>query len=244
MGKIVVAAIVVTLLIIWGYRFVNERFHIFKKYELFILGLNVLSIWALAKTIQDAISNQPYMAYFDVTINQIMYGLQQTVPVISSIAETVSLIGGTYVIGILGIVICLWFFIKKKWRSGAIMFLSIGSTGFMLILMKDIFLRARPENALHVIVNDPSFPSGHAGMAAAFFLILAYLMAPKIQSWVKREMMIVVCVIVAIMIGLSRIVMNVHWASDVFAGWALGIFMATASILFVRYIGALIVKKS
>jgi undecaprenyl-diphosphatase len=80
-------------------------------------------------------------------------------------------------------------------------------------------------------------------MAAAFFIILAYLLAPKIHSWIKRELMIVICVLVVIAIGLSRIILNVHWFSDVIGGWSLGIFFATASILLVRYVGVLVIKK-
>jgi undecaprenyl-diphosphatase len=80
-------------------------------------------------------------------------------------------------------------------------------------------------------------------MAAAFFVVLAYFLAPKIHSWIKREIMIVACALAVIAIGLSRLVLNVHWTSDVVAGWALGVFMATGSILLVRYVGVLLVKK-
>ncbi len=104
-------------------------------------------------------------------------------------------------------------------------------------------MRARPENALLQIVGDPSFPSGHAGLAAAFFVIVGYLMVRKIHSWVLREAVIVLCVIAPIAVGLSRIVLNVHWVSDVIAGWSLGVFMATASILLVRYVSVLVVRK-
>ena len=72
---------------------------------------------------------------------------------------------------------------------------------------------------------------------------VAYLLAPRIQSQVKRELLIVACVLTTIAIGLSRIVLNVHWASDVIAGWALGVFCATAAVLLVRYVGALILAR-
>ncbi|MEK9177922.1 MAG: phosphatase PAP2 family protein, partial [Patescibacteria group bacterium] len=122
------------------------------------------------------------------------------------------------------------------------MIVSVGSTGFIIELMKTFFMRARPENALQIL-NDYSFPSGHAALAAAFFIVIAYLFTPKIHSWVKRELFIVICVLVIILIGVSRIVLNVHWVSDVIAGWSLGIFCATATILLVRYVGALVTRK-
>jgi undecaprenyl-diphosphatase len=110
--------------------------------------------------------------------------------------------------------------------------------------MKEFFLRERPLNALETIVNDPSFPSGHAGMAAVFFTVLVYLCIPYIHSLVKRELFIVFSIIAMIAIGASRLVLNVHWTSDVVAGWSLGIFCATASILLVKYIGVLVSKKT
>ncbi len=243
LGKFVVAALIFAIITIWGYRFINMRFHIFKKYELFTLGLNVISLYVLARTIQDAWAAHSFMANFDIWVDGAMDMLHQTTPLYSTIAGWVSTIGGTAVTGGLGILIGIGLAVKKKWRRAAIMIMAIGSTGIATLLMKEFFLRARPENALQLIINDPSFPSGHASMSAAFFVVIAYFLASRIHSWAKRELVLVVCVLAVIAIGVSRLVLNVHWASDVIAGWALGTFLATASILLVRYVGALVVKK-
>jgi membrane protein DedA with SNARE-associated domain len=40
-GRILIIAIIATILFVWGYKFVNERFHIFRRYELFTLILNI-----------------------------------------------------------------------------------------------------------------------------------------------------------------------------------------------------------
>ncbi|MEK7501767.1 MAG: bifunctional DedA family/phosphatase PAP2 family protein [Patescibacteria group bacterium] len=242
-GKGIVVAILATLLIIWGYRFVNMRFHIFRRYELFALILNILSFWALAKTMEDAWAVQSFMAQFDIWVNQFMASLTINImPIEGTIAGFVSAIGGTKAVIAAGTLISVIFILRKRWRSAVIMILSIGSTGFIIELMKTFFMRARPENALQIL-NDYSFPSGHAALAAAFFIVIAYLFTPKIHSWVKRELFIVICVLVIILIGVSRIVLNVHWVSDVIAGWSLGIFCATATILLVRYVGALVTRK-
>jgi undecaprenyl-diphosphatase len=109
--------------------------------------------------------------------------------------------------------------------------------------MKGIVERVRPENALNLYgMTDPSFPSGHAALAAAFFVALAYVFAPHINSWIKRETAIAFCVVAALAVGMSRIILNVHWASDVIAGWCLGVFLTTLSVLCVRYIGFLLLK--
>ena len=243
MGKVAVSITIVALVMIWGYRFINLRFHIFKRYELFVLILNIISLYALARTIQDAWSPHSFMANFDVYVNIMMDGLNHAHAWIISCATLITHAGGTVATIGLGVLITVGLVLRKKWRSAAIMFLAIGSTGFTLGVLKEFFMRARPDNALITMVNDPSFPSGHAGMAAAFFVIAAYLLIRHVHSLVWRELIIVGCVIATIAIGLSRIVLNVHWASDVIAGWSLGIFCATASILAVRYLGALVVPK-
>lgn len=244
MGRFAILAIVAGLIIVWGYRFVNMRFHIFKKYELFVLILNLISLYALAKTVQDAWSPDSFMANFDVYVNGFMNAANHAHIYLRILAVWVTTVGGTAVTGGLGLVISLYFLFKKRWRSAAIMILSMGSTAFMLGFMKEFFLRVRPDNALMTMVGDPSFPSGHAGLAAAFFVIVGYLSVRKLHTWVQREVVILFCVMAIIAVGLSRLVLNVHWASDVIAGWSLGVFLATASILLVRYVGVLVVRKA
>lgn len=236
-GKFLSIAIVATILIIWGYKLVNKRFHVFKKYELFILGLNLISLWALAKTIQDSFSSNSFIANFDISVN--VFVAENIAPYLINFSSFISYVGDTKVMLGAGILIGLGFLIKKKYRRAGIMILSVASASVIIVFMKEMFMRARPENASAIIseLSDGSFPSGHAGMAAAFFVSSAYVFAPRVQSWVRREMLIVVCAGAGILIGLSRIALGVHWFSDVLAGWSLGIFLATGVILLVRFLG-------
>lgn len=242
LGKAAMIVLILAAFIIWGYRFVNARFHIFRRYELFVLGLNILSLWGLAETIQDAWANKSFMATFDVWVN--VFINDHITPFFSSLANILSNFGGTLSLNTIGLMIAIWLVFKEKWRSATIMLFALGSSDFLVGSMKLLFLRDRPENALNFVIGDPSFPSGHATIAAAFFIALVYLFAPKINSWIKRELLIVISTLFVIAIGLSRIVLNMHWVSDVLAGWCLGIFCATGSILLVRYLGALILSKN
>jgi len=239
LGKFIPIAILFSIIIIWAYRFVNVRFHIFKKYEIFVLILNLVSLWGLIKTVEDTLFTYSFMKEFDIWVNIFMS--EHVGNVLSKTAYFVSLFGGTTVLISLGMIVGIGFLLKKKWRRGAIMILSIVSTSAILILIKDIVMRPRPENALYML-SDSSFPSGHAGISAAFFVVLAYILVPRIHYWVKREVVLVLCIVTPLLIGLSRVMMNVHWASDVIAGWSLGIFLATGSILFVKYVSAIIIK--
>ncbi len=239
-GRAVVIAIVIAGLMAWGYRFINVRFHIFRKYELVALIINSISLIILAFMVRDAWSSTSFMANFDIWVNGFMN--DQVGPIMITVAEWVSLIGSVAVPVSAGLIVGGIFIWHGRWRSAAIMLISILSSFVLFSFMKEFFMRARPENALQIL-SDPSFPSGHATMAAAFFFVCAYLFSRKIKYWVWRELFIVFCAVVTIAIGLSRIVLNVHWVSDVIAGWALGIFCASASIILVRYVGELFKGK-
>ncbi len=238
-GKLILVVIGASLLIAWGYRFVNVRFHVFKKYELFVLIMNILSLWGLAQTIQSTLLERSPLWFFDHSVNVFM--AEKITPLIANIAAWIS-DGGALFMFVAGVIGLVFFLRKKMWRSVSVFLVSICSTAIMMDFLKEFFMRARPENALQIL-TDPSFPSGHAAIAAAFFLAMMYLLVPKIHSWVKRELLIVIGVIIIIAIGLSRVVLNVHWSSDVIAGWSLGVFCTTATILLVRYIGGIIHRQ-
>jgi undecaprenyl-diphosphatase len=257
-SKALLIAIIGAILIIWGYRFVNIRFHIFKRYELFVLGLNIASLLVFFRMIEDAYSATPFLASFDLYINGLMNALViHTGPWMLQSAAWISAFGGNVMMVLLAVVGGMVLATHRKWRSVVILLCSVGSTAFFTGWFKDFIGRFRPENYLtphsggalnflfdtQHIFNDPSFPSAHAAFAAAFFLAITYLIVPRIKSLIARELVILGAVVLTIVIGLSRLVLSVHWASDVIAGWSLGIFCATASILFVRYVGTLLVGK-
>ena len=239
-GRAVVIALVCAGLIIWGYRFVNIRFHIFRRYELFALIINVVSLIVLAFMVRDAWASTSFMANFDIWINGFMNTHVNSVLI--AFAEGISSLSSVIIPIIIGSVVGGIFIFHGRWRSAIIMILSIFSSFALFSFLKEFFMRPRPDNAL-VLLTDPSFPSGHATMAAALFFVCAYLFSRKISYWVWRELFIVCCVVATIVVGVSRIILNVHWASDVIAGWSLGTFCATASVILVRYVGELIRGK-
>lgn len=259
LSRVAATTIIIVALLAWSYRFVNARFHVFRKFELFALGLNLASVIVLIRMIADAFSLSPFMTSFDLWVNDISSYTGETAfgVYITKAAAWVSAIGSVYALSLVSVCIGIYFASKKKWRSAAIMLASVGSTVVFAAWLKGLVERVRPTNfvlpeagsALHMFfdgartIAEPSFPSGHAAVAAAFCVALVYVFTPRIRSWVTREIFIVISVGCAIAVGLSRLLLNVHWASDVIAGWALGIFCATISILFVRYLGALIQGK-
>ncbi len=83
--------------------------------------------------------------------------------------------------------------------------------------------RSRPDPALAAFVQHGlSFPSGHTSMSAIFFLTAGVLLAQHVPRTAMRTYVMTAAVLCTGLIGLSRIALGVHWASDVLAGWAFG----------------------
>ena len=81
--------------------------------------------------------------------------------------------------------------------------------------------RARPDLEAHlVVVKTSSFPSGHANSSMIFYLMLALVLASG-TKW--RGIAVAGALIMSAMVGLSRVMLGVHWPSDVIGGWAFGL---------------------
>lgn len=118
-------------------------------------------------------------------------------------------------------VFSIYMFIAKQ-----ILLVRVGAITALLLLvsplLKIIFQRSRPE-VIFASINQPksySFPSGHAYMSMLVLGLLAYLAITRLhQPWG-----IIIAILLAVFIlgiGLSRIYLGVHYASDVLAGWVI-----------------------
>ena len=87
-------------------------------------------------------------------------------------------------------------------------------------LQKYVIARARPDFETHlVVVKTSSFPSGHANSAMIFYLTIALILS---QGTRWRGMAVALAIMLALAIGISRVMLGVHWPSDVIGGWAFG----------------------
>ena len=100
----------------------------------------------------------------------------------------------------------------------------IGSTVLTSVL-KALIGRARPDTALVLgpVTETFAFPSGHTLNSTVFFLTLAALVCARISSRRTRTAVLAVAVVISIGIGLSRVYLGYHWATDVVAGWTVAI---------------------
>ena len=93
--------------------------------------------------------------------------------------------------------------------------------------LKLLFDRSRPDFMAHLDRTfTASFPSAHAMISMIFWLSIAAMIARFIDHKLLRRFIYVSAFSLAILIGLSRVYLGVHWPTDVIAGWFLGLAWA------------------
>ena len=90
-------------------------------------------------------------------------------------------------------------------------------------LIKIILKRPRPEGFNIIIEKGFSFPSGHSMISAAFYGLLIYFVYKYINNKKIKYIICTTLSILILLIGISRIYLGVHFASDVIAGFVLSI---------------------
>lgn len=135
------------------------------------------------------------------------------------------------------IVLIGWFlFIRRhKWYSIKVPVIGI-SSGLVMLLMKDIFQRQRPLVPLLEPVSGLSFPSGHALCSMTFFGLLIYFVWKHVKHPYIRYSLVFILAFTICMIGLSRVYLRVHHASDVLAGFAFGLIWLILSMKILKRI--------
>jgi undecaprenyl-diphosphatase len=130
---------------------------------------------------------------------------------------------------IYALIISLMLFLKK-YKKDALFFSGAMILGGAFIYMaKEIVKKARPENAL-AIETSPSFPSGHALISLIFFGFLIFIVLNSLKSKAYKPIISIALIVLILLIGISRLILNVHFFSDVLGGWLLGLFILFASI--------------
>ncbi len=111
---------------------------------------------------------------------------------------------------------------KQRLHSLVIIAVSITSTA-VLFSLKFILQRQRPLLPLLAKAHGYSFPSGHTFTSTVFFGMLAYIVFKTINNKLLKYVIIVLLFVLVLLIGLSRIYLKLHYASDVVAGLSLGV---------------------
>lgn len=130
--------------------------------------------------------------------------------------------------------------IKNK-KMGGMIASNVVLCSVINTIIKYIFLRPRPVGIKLIEQGGYSFPSGHSMMAVAFYGLLIYIIWNTKWRNVWKIFTTTLLVILILLIGISRIYVGVHFASDVIAGLSISL---SYLIIFIELLYKRVIKKS
>lgn len=120
------------------------------------------------------------------------------------------------------LVLYFLFINKHRWYSIKVPVVALSSL-LLMFSLKFVFHRNRPLTPLMKEAMGFSFPSGHALISSTFYGLLIYIVWQNVKNKFLKWLLMIIFLLLIFLIGLSRVYLRVHYASDVIAGFCIGI---------------------
>ena len=146
--------------------------------------------------------------------------------------DVVSTVGGVAPMQWAGILLAIWLWTRGRRRAALATVVSPLLAMLTYSGVRRVITRDRPPSGLGLREATSSFPSAHSTTAAAVCCTAAYVL------W--REQMLstpaaaFLAIVPPMVIGMSRVYLDVHWSSDVLAGWVAGVVIAGLAAIVYR----------
>ncbi|MEY4555962.1 MAG: hypothetical protein RL093_1081 [Pseudomonadota bacterium] len=153
-------------------------------------------------------------------------------------AADLTSLGGISVLTLFAVIAIAFLLIQRKRLSALLLVLGLAGGVALSEGLKAMFERARPPAAYQAVETlNASFPSGHTLLATVFYLSLGVMLTRAFPRAHLKAFVLGAAMTVALLIGVTRVYLGAHWASDVFAGWCAGTAWAMALWLVAYAIG-------
>lgn len=144
-------------------------------------------------------------------------------------AADLTSLGGISVLGLFAVFAVIFLVMQRKRLSALLLVLGLAGGVMLSEGIKALFGRARPPVDYQAVDTlNASFPSGHALLSTVFYLTVGVMLTRAFQKRRFKAFAVGCGVTLALLVGLTRVYLGAHWASDVLAGWGAGAAWAMA----------------
>ena len=183
------------------------------------LALAAVLLCAFAGLADNVIDNREFA--FDLPVTRAVHHLSSPwrTTVMQATTATASVLGTTA----LALVLCIYWWRSVERRTDAVtLAVTLAGSAALGQALKSVFARPRPHLFIWLTTAGGwSFPSGHTLNAVVLAGLLAWLVGRRLNGW-RRVSFCGVAVLWAVLVGLSRVYLGVHYPSDVLASLAVG----------------------
>lgn len=192
--------------------------------------LNSAKMWHSAALVVFACTWLAMMLFgrgpLDRAIYEALYAGER--PALIAFARVLTVLGEPTLLVTAGFLVAGWLWLVGRGRFALGLLLVILVGRGLTEVQKYWVARARPNLEPHlVVVKTSSFPSGHATSSMIFCLTLALALVPS-GKW--RRIAVLGALLLSLLIGTSRIMLGVHWPSDVVGGWSFGLLWVSLTL--------------
>ncbi len=150
-------------------------------------------------------------------------------PWMEEVVRDVTALGSPFILGIATTIAVGYLLVSGKPHTAAFLLISAVGAGILIWGMKIGYARPRPLVVPQLMrVENHSFPSGHAQGATVVFLTLGTIIARLVPTRRRKVYILGSALTVAVLVGVSRVALGVHYPTDVLAGWTGGIVWSLA----------------
>lgn len=142
---------------------------------------------------------------------------------VKPVALDITALGSAAVLTLIVLLICGYLALERKFTAAFLILFATGTGALLSNTLKYAVNRDRPTVVPHLAeFSRMSFPSGHSMLSAVVFLTLAVLLAQTVDQRRSKIYLICAALLLAFLVGLSRLILGVHYPTDVLAGWTAG----------------------
>jgi membrane-associated phospholipid phosphatase len=183
-------------------------------------GLPIL-LWAAQSQVVDEVADRHGVDPADLAVWS--WFVDHRFPAATWVLKAVTTAGSPTGMTALASAVVLVLVLRRRWVEAAAVGVATAGTSVLIGVFKGLYDRARPPLGQQLLTEtNPSLPSGHALTSIVVLGIVVAVVLPAVTRTAPRVLLVTAAASAVVAIGVSRLYLGVHWASDVVVGWLLG----------------------